>query len=191
MLNPNQWRNSHIKDTTDFLNKLSNLGNLPNNAILVTLDVSSLYTNIPHNQGIDACRHFLDCEQSLFFFRFSESNARARVSRFARRTTEKKETARSLVIFLIPALTNTSPQRHYVISYAWFCPWIISHLTNSIIFKSMALLWVLKWLLLLLTFFLVCWKPTLSLTPLGSLTHGGDILMIFSWSGQNFPIVWK
>ena len=51
---------SHIKDTTGFLNKLCNLGNLPNNAILVTLDVSSLYTNIPHNQGIDACRHFLD-----------------------------------------------------------------------------------------------------------------------------------
>ena len=49
----------------------------------------------------------LDCEQSLFFFRFSESNharvrrSRARhlrVSRFARRTTEKRETARSLPI---------------------------------------------------------------------------------------------
>ena len=39
-------------DATDFLNKLSNLGNLPNNAILVTPDVSSLYTNNPHNQGI-------------------------------------------------------------------------------------------------------------------------------------------
>ena len=51
---------SHIKDTTDFLNKLSNLGTLPSNAMLVTLDVSSLYTNIPHNEGIDACRHFLD-----------------------------------------------------------------------------------------------------------------------------------
>ena len=51
---------SHIKDTTDILNKPSNLGNLPNNAILVTLDVSSLYTNIPHNQRFDACRHFLD-----------------------------------------------------------------------------------------------------------------------------------
>ena len=59
----------------------------------------------------------LDCEQSLFFFRFSESNARARerqcretretraisharghlrISRFARRTTEKREAARSL-----------------------------------------------------------------------------------------------
>ena len=31
-----------------------------NNAVLVTLDVSSLYTNIPHNEGIDACRRFLD-----------------------------------------------------------------------------------------------------------------------------------
>ena len=30
------------------------------NALLVTLDVSSLYTNIPHNEGITACRHFLD-----------------------------------------------------------------------------------------------------------------------------------
>ena len=40
------------------------------------------------------------------------------------------------------------------------------------------LLWVLKWLLLLLSFFLVCSKPTLSLTPLGSLTHGGDIRYI-------------
>ena len=58
---------------------------------------------------------FIDCEQSLFFFRFSESNARARerrsaisharghlrVSRFARRTTEKRETARSLMFSYI------------------------------------------------------------------------------------------
>ena len=51
---------SHVKDTTDFINKLSDLGNLPNDVIHVTLDVSSLYTNIPHNQGIDACRNPLD-----------------------------------------------------------------------------------------------------------------------------------
>ena len=44
---------SHIKDITDFLNKLANLRKLPNDAILVTLDVSSLYTNIPDYQGID------------------------------------------------------------------------------------------------------------------------------------------
>ena len=51
---------SLIKDTTHFLNKLEQLGQLPDNAFLDTLDVSSLYTNIPHNEGIDACRHFLD-----------------------------------------------------------------------------------------------------------------------------------
>ena len=52
---------SFIKDTTHFLNgKLDQLGPLPSNAILVTLDVSSLYTNIPHNEGIDACRHYLN-----------------------------------------------------------------------------------------------------------------------------------
>ncbi len=51
---------SHIKDTTDFLNKLANLATLPKNAILVTLHVSSLCTNILHNEGIDACRRFLD-----------------------------------------------------------------------------------------------------------------------------------
>ena len=40
-------------------NKLEQLEQLPPNALLVTLDVSSLYTNIPHNEGITACRHFL------------------------------------------------------------------------------------------------------------------------------------
>ena len=55
-----QKTQSFIKDTTHFLNKLEQLGQLPDNAFLVTLDVSSLYTNIPHNEGIDACRHFLD-----------------------------------------------------------------------------------------------------------------------------------
>ena len=45
--------------TTDFLNKLTAIDNLPDNALLVSLDVTSLYTNIPHNEGIDACRFFL------------------------------------------------------------------------------------------------------------------------------------
>ena len=46
-------------DTNDFLNKLLTIGKLPSNPLLVTLDVSSLYTNIPHNEGIKACDHFL------------------------------------------------------------------------------------------------------------------------------------
>ena len=55
-----QTTQSFIKDITNFLNKLEQLGQLPPNALLVTLDVSSLYTNIPHNEGITACRHFPD-----------------------------------------------------------------------------------------------------------------------------------
>ena len=39
---------SFVKDTNDFLNKLLTISNLPANSLLVTLDVSSLYTNIPH-----------------------------------------------------------------------------------------------------------------------------------------------
>ena len=51
---------SFIKDTTHFLNKLSSLDNLPNNSLLVSLDVSSLYTNIPHSEGIQAAREHLN-----------------------------------------------------------------------------------------------------------------------------------
>ena len=47
---------SYLKDTTDFLLKLSALSPLPPNSILVTLDVNSLYMNIPHDEGIKACR---------------------------------------------------------------------------------------------------------------------------------------
>ena len=39
------------------------MGPLPDNAIFVTLNVSSLNTNIPHNEGIEACRHFLNTRQ--------------------------------------------------------------------------------------------------------------------------------
>ena len=42
---------SYIKDTTDFLLMLESLGQLPPNCILVTLDVASLYTNIPNKEG--------------------------------------------------------------------------------------------------------------------------------------------
>ena len=55
-----QTTQSFIKDTTHFLSKLEQLEQFPANSLLVTLEVSSLYTNIPHNEGISACRHFLD-----------------------------------------------------------------------------------------------------------------------------------
>jgi hypothetical protein len=46
---------SHIKDTTDYLKKMENL-TIPENTTLVTMDVTSLYTNIPHDDGIPECR---------------------------------------------------------------------------------------------------------------------------------------
>ena len=51
---------SYLRDTTDFLLKLSTLNHLPPHCILVTLDVNSLYTNLPHDEGIESCRLFLD-----------------------------------------------------------------------------------------------------------------------------------
>ena len=45
---------SFIKDTNDFLCKLQNVQNVPSNSLLVTLDLSSLYTNIPQDQGLEA-----------------------------------------------------------------------------------------------------------------------------------------
>ena len=49
---------SYIRDTTDFLQKLRGLPVLPPESILVTLDVSSLYTNMPHDEGVNACKEF-------------------------------------------------------------------------------------------------------------------------------------
>ena len=51
---------SYIKDTTHFLSVLSSLNTLKEDAILAILDVSSLYTNIPNKEGIEACRIMLD-----------------------------------------------------------------------------------------------------------------------------------
>ena len=46
---------SYIRDTKDFLVKLSLIKNIPENSFLVTMDVSSLYTNIDHEEGAEAC----------------------------------------------------------------------------------------------------------------------------------------
>ena len=56
---------SYIKDTTHFLRKLDDLKELPPGSVLVTLDVSSLYTNIPHKEKIEACRKALNSSGHL------------------------------------------------------------------------------------------------------------------------------
>ena len=50
---------SYLKDTTDFLNKLKDQ-RVQKNTILVTMDVKSLYTNIPNQEGIQAVKSVLE-----------------------------------------------------------------------------------------------------------------------------------
>ena len=65
---------SYVRDTTNFLQKLDKVKNHPNDCFLVTLDVKSLYTKIPNNQGIKAVREAYDYSLILtlnnFFFNF-------------------------------------------------------------------------------------------------------------------------
>ena len=50
---------SYIHDTTDFLRRLQTIDNLPDNTILATMDVVSLYMNIPHADGLQAIMNII------------------------------------------------------------------------------------------------------------------------------------
>ena len=43
---------SYVKDTTDFIKKSEAIGHVSDDSYLVSLDVRSLYTNIPYKEGI-------------------------------------------------------------------------------------------------------------------------------------------
>ena len=45
---------SYVRDTQHFISRLLEMGKIPDGALLVTLDVSSLYTNIPNHEGLIA-----------------------------------------------------------------------------------------------------------------------------------------
>ena len=53
---------SYIKDSVDFLRKIKQIGNLPENSILVTADVVGLYPSIPHELGLKALEKALKKE---------------------------------------------------------------------------------------------------------------------------------
>ena len=60
ILKPNVEKlSSYVKDTSDFIRKIQNVKNISKESFLVTLDVSSLYTNIPHDEGIKTCSETL------------------------------------------------------------------------------------------------------------------------------------
>ena len=54
---------SFLQDTPDFLRQIQIFNDeqiLPQNAIIVTMDVTSLYTNIPHDEGLQCVRDVLN-----------------------------------------------------------------------------------------------------------------------------------
>ena len=51
---------SYIRDTTDLLHKIKDIGKIPDNALLVTMDVRSLYINISDEEGLSALKNALD-----------------------------------------------------------------------------------------------------------------------------------
>ena len=53
-----QQQRSYLKDTTDFINYIENT-KVPADAILILMDLTSLYTNIPQEEGIHTvCRAY-------------------------------------------------------------------------------------------------------------------------------------
>ena len=52
--------NSYITDTNDFLKKLRDLPDLPEDSIICTIDVVGLYPSIPNEEGLSFLRNALD-----------------------------------------------------------------------------------------------------------------------------------
>ena len=51
---------SYIKHTNDFLKKLRDLPDLPEDSIICTIDVVGLYPSIPNEEGLSFLRNTLD-----------------------------------------------------------------------------------------------------------------------------------
>ena len=54
---------SYIKDTPHLISLLEST-HIPSNAILVTIDVSSLYTNIPQDEGTESCLEAIEAVEA-------------------------------------------------------------------------------------------------------------------------------
>ena len=54
---------SYIKDTNDFLGKITSLPPLPDDIVLCTIDLVGLYPNIPHDEGLIALTKSLESRE--------------------------------------------------------------------------------------------------------------------------------
>ena len=57
---------SYIKDSPHLISLLENT-HIPSNVILVMIDVSSLYTNIPQDEGTEACLETIEAAKASHF----------------------------------------------------------------------------------------------------------------------------
>ena len=57
---------SYVKDTTDFIKKIEAVDHVSDDSYLVSLDVRSLYTNIPHKEGLEAVKQKLKKSKPSF-----------------------------------------------------------------------------------------------------------------------------
>ena len=60
---------SHLRDTMDFLNHLPET--VPESLLLVSFDVEFLYSNIPHNLGLEAIKFWLQKYPNSIHSRFT------------------------------------------------------------------------------------------------------------------------
>ena len=160
----------HSTHKRHFVNKLEHLRQLPENAFLVTLDVSSLCTNIPHNEGIRGRKFWCIV-----------------ISILMPQITIHKFSIQTLIIFLLrnslvslgylwihaTATLHPSVLKHFVTSYAWFSLWTTSLSMTNITYRHMVPLWGQGWLLHTRTIFSPNSRRTPCHVPLSNPSHGG------------------
>ena len=59
---------SHLRDTIDFLNNLP--GEVAPHTILASFDIEALYSNIPHDLGLEAVKYWLETYPKIKKYRF-------------------------------------------------------------------------------------------------------------------------
>ena len=57
-----------LEDTKDFLKRINDIGEIPSGSLLVTFDIVGLYPHIPHEEGIETMKKYLNLreDQSVF-----------------------------------------------------------------------------------------------------------------------------
>ena len=107
---------SFLQDTPDFLREIEALNEkqtLPENTILVTIDVTALYTNIPQNEGLEAVKEALedvdDSDFNEFLLRMLEIVLKYNIFEF------NKE----LFIQLIGTAMGSRPAPSYAKIFLW------------------------------------------------------------------------